>query len=549
MMDSAQIALPLPKKRHIHGDDITILIRKGINIDLCHEHGQEILLSAIENDSHEAADRLVSMAWVAMVAATSSLQQQHLSILLAAYDGNIAEFRRMTAAEDLSLSGVLRKVGEMSFFIAVEQQNLAMTQTLLDLSVDVNARASSGQSALHRATRRKNVSLIKLLLGNNALVDSKDDYGRTPWSANVYLQDNTVLDVLLHAGADPNTKGLQGVSELYTAAKDGETDLVRFMLNSGTSPSIQTDYQWAPLHWAARYGHKECVRILIEAGADVSVISDQGVTPLDLAIEGYQPDAIEILTCAGAKKCKENHVASYTKRLSQLNKDSDAVTARTTEALEQAESEHAVVQKKDSIARNITKLRLVYDKPLSRTLRDSFRVGQYVYMAGTSGPSENIYQISHLLETRTDCISVRKSPRRAKMSEYPLPPGAFDDKDVLYDIVRSNQDSAQFKLIGRRQNPLPETFELSQPPFGDWEIRHDQARSMTPLFRTMRDWSQTSPQECRWINDTDTLVARCGREDDTSVLCFEVGVERPVQDLIVTCWIAGLWFRTQMFCL
>ena len=547
-MDSAQTALPLPRKWEVLADYITILTMRGVTIDLCHEHGQEILLSAIENDSHEVVNRIVSTARGTMNIGTSSLQRQHLSILLAAYDGSIAEFRRMTAAEGLDLSGVLRKVGETSFFIAVERQNLAMTQTLLHLSVDVNAKASSGQTALHRATRRKNVPLIKLLLENNALVDSKDDYGRTPWSANVYLQDNTVLDVLLHAGADPNTKGLQGVSELYTAAKDGETDVVKFMLNSGTNPSIETDYQWAPLHWAARYGHTECVRLLIEAGADVSVTSDQGVTPLDLAIEGDEPDAIEILTSAGAKRYKEIHVASPTKRLTQLEKDSDAVVARATEALEQPESKHAVLQKKDGIATDKTKLRLVYDKPLSRTLKDSLAVGQYVYMAGTSGPSENIYQISHLLETRTDRISVRKSPRRANTWDYPLQPGAFDEKDVLYDIVRSDPDYHQFKLIGRHQNPLPGTFELSKLPAGDWEIRHDQARSMVPLFRTMTDWSQTSRQECRWTNDTDTLVARCGCEDDTPVLCFEVGVERTVQDLIVTCWIAKLWFRTQMFC-
>lgn len=379
---------------------------------------------------------------------TSAIERQQLSIMLAAYDGNVEEFQQMMAKEALGLSRDFRKGGETSLFLAVEQQNLAMTQTLLHLSVDVDAKDSSGQSALHRAIRRKKLPLVKLLLENNALVDCKDDYGRTPWSANVRLQDGLILDVLRHAGADPSTKGMQGVSELYTAAKDGETDLVRFMLNSGTDPSIQTDYQWAPLHWAASYGHTECVRLLVEAGADVSVISDQRVTPLDLAIHADQHAAIAILTSAGAKEYKDIHLATPTQRLAQLEEGSDSVILRATEPLEQPKSENVVARKRDGIATDQVKLRLVNDKPLSRTLNDYAAVGQYVYMAGTSGPSENIYQISHLLEAQASCISVRKAFSRAEMWDYPLHPGTLDDKDVLYGILPSSPDYLEFDLEG-----------------------------------------------------------------------------------------------------
>ncbi|KAL8785533.1 MAG: hypothetical protein Q9195_008605 [Heterodermia aff. obscurata] len=530
-------------EKKVNEDYVKLLAMSGISFDLCHDHGQEMLFFATENDSPAVASRIVETARWTTDVLTSLPQRQQISILLAAFEGNVEKFRQMMAVKALNLSGDLREVGETRLFIAVEQQNLAMTQTLLHLSVDVNARASSGQSALHRATRHKNVPLIKLLRENNALVDSKDDYRRTPWSANVYLQDNTVLDVLRHAGADPNTKGLQGVSELYAAAKDGKTDLVRFMLESGTDPSIQTNYQWAPLHWAAFYGHTECVRLLIEAGADVSVISDQGVTSLDLAIKGDEPAAVAMLTSAGAKDYKNILFASPTKRMTQLEEDSDPVVTRATEALEQPE--HAVLQK-EVIATDTTKLRLVYDKPLSRTLKDSLAVGQYVYMAGTSKPSGNIYQVSHLLETQTDCISVRKSPSRAKMWDYPLQPGAFDDKDVLYDIIRSSPDYLNFKLNGQHQDHLPGTFSVSRLLVGDWEVRLDHAQTSTPLLRTMADWSQTTRKECRWTADSGTLLARSGWEDETPVLCLEAGVERAVQDLIVTCWIAERWSETMI---
>ena len=543
-MDSIKAVLASAMEGKDPEEAVRILADRGISVDIRHDHGQDMLLLATENDWHAVASSIVIRARGLLNKETSNIERQQLAILLAAYDGNVEEFQQMMAKEALALSRDFRKVGETSLFLAVEQQNLAMTQSLLHLFVDVNAKDSSGQSALHKATRRKNIALVKLLLENNALVDCKDDCGRTPWSANVRLQDEFVLDVLRHAGADPSTKGMQGVSELYTAAKDGETDLVRFMLNSGTDPSIQTDYQWAPLHWAASYGHTECVRRLVEAGADVSVISDQRVAPLDLAIVADQHDAIAILTSAGAKEYKNIHVTTPRQRLAQLKEGSDSVIIRTTEALEQPESKDVVARKRDGMATDQAKLRLVYDKPLSRTLNDRAAVGQFVYMAGTFGPSENIYQISHLLEAQTTCISVRKAFSRAQMWDYPLRPGNFDGMDVLYDIFRSSPDYLKFELEGRHQNPLPGTIRMFGDRAGDWCIRHDHEQSSILLLRTIANYSIATSKDSRWTTESGTLLACNGWEDMTPYLCFEVGVERAMQDVIVTCWIAKLWSET-----
>lgn len=198
----------------------------------------------------------------------------------------------------------------------------------------------------------------------------------------------------------------------------------------------------------------------------------------------------------------------------------------------------------DGIATDKTKLRLVYDKPISRTLKNNAAVGQFVYMVGTSGVSQNIYQVSHILEAHTNCISVRHSPTRARMWDYPLQPSTFDDKDVLYDIIRSSPDYQEFELEGRHQDSLPGTIRMHRDWTGGWKIRHDHAQSKTPLFRTTADWSKHKDEDCRWITDSGMLLARGGWEDATPNLCFEVGAERTIQDVIVTCWIAKLWSET-----
>ena len=257
------------------------------------------------------------------------------------------------------------------------------------------------------------------------------------------------MDLLRKAGADPSTKGLQGVSELYTAAKVGETDIVKSMLESGTDRSVQTSYYWAPLHWAASFGHIECVRLLVVAGADVSVISDQRVTPINLAIQASQDAVAELLSTAGAKKYQDLRPAPFTDPLAQLEQEGEWVPVYITDTPEKGHTTVRALPETVGTASQQTKLRLVYDKPLIRTSKHSTAVGQFVFVASTSGPSENIYEVSHVLEAHTSSISGRHYPTRAEMWDYPLKPGHFNANDILYDIVRMRPDYQEFELRGR----------------------------------------------------------------------------------------------------
>lgn len=520
---------------------VQLLVNSGACVDLRHGHGQGILLLVNERDWHVAADCIVARARTMTSEEEPGDERQQLCFLLAAYDGDVSSVRRMVAEQGLDLESEHRKIGETSLFLAVERQDMAMADCLLGLSVDVNAKDNSGQTALHRAARRRNEAVVKLLLANAAEVDCKDDDGRTPWSANVRSRDHRILDMLLQAGADPSTRGLQGVSELYTAAKDGETDLVEFMLKSGTDPSVQTNYQWAPLHWAASYGHTECVRLLVEAGADV--VSDQRITPLDLAVQAGQDAIAALLSNAGAKKYQDIPSVDPITALTQFEDETEWIPVYKVDTLENENITSHALPKVGRIP-NEEKLRLVYDKPLLRTLEYNMAVGQYVFMANTSGPSENIYEVSHVLETHVSPISVRHSPTRAEMWDYPLIPGNFNYNDYLYDIVRMRPDYQEFELRGKHQNALPGTIRMHRDWTGGWKIRHDHEAEKTPLFRTTPDWSKHKDEDCRWTNEVGMLLARSGCEDATPNLCFEVGADMSMQDVIVTCWIAKLWSET-----
>ena len=516
---------------------VEFLINSGASVDLHHEHGRGVLLLVAERNWRNVGDIIVAKARSKLEEGEPATEECQIRFISATYDGDIAEVRRLADQPTFNLHDRERSTGETALFIAVEHENSLMVEVLLTSGVDVNAKDSRGQTALFRATRRQDEAMIKLLLSRSIKVDNRDDEGRTAWSANVRSRNRNILGILLAAGADPSTRGLQGVSELYSAAKDGETDLVRFMLESGTNPSVQTEYDWAPLHWAASYGHVECVDLLIGAGANVSVRSDQGVTPLDLAIKSDQLIIIDILKRAGAKESKDSEIQSSVTALGEpIDSESSWVT------VDQALVSPAKLEDTSFDS----KLFLVFDKPLYRTLLKGTNFGQFVYprkQIDSPTPGGYIYQISHVMESPATAISIRHAVRRAEMYEYPLNQDHFNSDDVLYDLHRMRSDYQEFEIRPRHQNPFPYPLLMHKDWTGSWKIRRMDEDSDLQ-FRTTPDWSTATDQDCRWVTNNGTLLARSGWDDETPNICFELTPQRQMVDLILSCWVAKLWAET-----
>ena len=85
--------------------------------------------------------------------------------------------------------------------------------------------------------------------------------------------DATLID-------EPND---QGDRPLHTAARTGNSAIVRLLLGKGASVTIKAYDGATPLHRAVEHGKPEVVRLLIDAGADVNAIDDRGETPLHAA--------------------------------------------------------------------------------------------------------------------------------------------------------------------------------------------------------------------------------------------------------------------------
>ena len=519
---------------------VEFLLNSGACVDLRFEHGRGVLLLITERGWFNAGDTIVEKARLTAKGETPGRAQDRINFLLAVYENNIGESKRLGVKGELQLKSLDRDISAAALFLAVEKGSVQMVETLLALGIDVNSKDDLGQIALHRATRRTDEKMLRTLLKSGADVESKDDDNRTPWSANLRCKNSDILQILLDAGANPSTCGQQGVSELYTAAKDGDTEIVKYMLRSGTNPSIQTQYGWAPLHWAASYGHIDCVKLLLEAGGDPDTVSDQRVTPLDLATQADQSIVVEILHKVGAKLYQDIQV-TVEHKVEDLPKDEDweSISPPDRDTLCATSSDQG------KLGADAEKLRLCYDKPLARTLSQPAAVGRFVYPSGTTGPANNIYEVSRFLETSSAAINIRRSKTRAEMWEYSRSESHFDTDDMLYEVVKIKEDYQEFELSGRQQDPFPGAMTMHKDWTGGWRIRHAiQGNSKPYLLRTTPEWSKNKEGDSRWMLEDGVLQARSGWDDATPWLSVELGIDRQMQDLIVTCWIVKLWSET-----
>jgi len=169
---------------------------------------------------------------------------------------------------------------------------------MLKCGARYNIECGSFGSALHLATRRSNLIIVKefMRLGENP--NRKDPEGNTPLHvciSNIAVdkfKSQQVVECLLENGADPNMKNVEGWAPVHIAArKKGCSYAVKWVVEynravrelHGTGEQFKVGkrggaYKWTALHIAAYSEDIDLVAGLWEAGVDVLKRSVSGLT-------------------------------------------------------------------------------------------------------------------------------------------------------------------------------------------------------------------------------------------------------------------------------
>jgi ankyrin repeat protein len=165
----------------------------------------------------------------------------------------------------------LAAAGDPRLIDAVKDRNVEAVRALLKGSkADVNARQGDGATALHWAVHRRDDSLVDLLLRAGAKPDLADDTGATPLYLACLNRSAATIERLLQARANANAALVSGETVLMTCARTGEGAGVRALLARGANVNAkEPGHDQTALMWAAAQSHPAAVDALLKGGADV----------------------------------------------------------------------------------------------------------------------------------------------------------------------------------------------------------------------------------------------------------------------------------------
>lgn len=156
--------------------------------------------------------------------------------------------------------------------------NLSVVQLLLDHGADVSTKTESGVSPLWTASFRGDLDLVSLLVSKEETLNILDYPAYTYTPLNIALSQGhlEIVKVLLNNNADVQTMTKVGWTPLHLASRKGDLEIVKILIDKGAEINSTDRRGWTPLDLASSRGHVSIVKLLLEEGACVEPINDQG---------------------------------------------------------------------------------------------------------------------------------------------------------------------------------------------------------------------------------------------------------------------------------
>ena len=167
--------------------------------------------------------------------------------------------------------------------------------------VDVNHVNSCGETALHFAVRLPYPDLVQELIAAGADVETKNKDGRSALLLTSMFGKLDIVKMLIGAGAGVCVTDNKGATCLTLAANGGHTDMVHYLVGL---PEVDVNHAgengMTSLHGAVLRKRAEVVQVLIGAGADIERRDNLGRSPLLCASECGGLEVARMLVEAGA---------------------------------------------------------------------------------------------------------------------------------------------------------------------------------------------------------------------------------------------------------
>eukprot|EP00803_Ostreobium_quekettii_P002893 evm.model.scf_898EXC.1 EVM.evm.TU.scf_898EXC.1 scf_898EXC:999-25322(+) len=181
----------------------------------------------------------------------------------------------------------------------IRQGTIRMEDQLREQSI-VHCWKTNGWTSLHASVFQGTDVLSKQIANLKELINTGDWKGSTPLHWAAWSNKLESVELLLEAGAVPDTQEKNGCTPLHRAAAKGCTSCAAQLLEAGAQIDVQEEIGFTALHCAAENGRKEVVDLLVTHGAVLDLVTKKGATSLHLAAKNGHTKVVDLLLRNGA---------------------------------------------------------------------------------------------------------------------------------------------------------------------------------------------------------------------------------------------------------
>ena len=184
--------------------------------------------------------------------------------------------------------------------LAAATNAIEVAELLVKRGADLRACRKRGETAIHVAAWKGNISIVRMLLDAGVEIDIRDKLWNETPLYKAACQNHLPVSQLLHErGADLRACNRDGGMAFHYAAFFGHVDSIRMMLDFGVDVEIR-DLEWneTALHKAASQDRLSATKLLLERGADPRAVSGWGRDVLQHTIavqKNGNPEIVRLL--------------------------------------------------------------------------------------------------------------------------------------------------------------------------------------------------------------------------------------------------------------
>lgn len=179
------------------------------------------------------------------------------------------------------------------FFQAIEFDQPAVIQSLLQRGFDPNTPDSKGQPALIAAIRKPAPKVAEVLARwPKTRLNAQNAHDETPLMMAAFENQLGLAQLLIDKGADVNKPGW---TPLHYAATKAHVEMMKLLLAEHAYIDAESPNKTTPLMMAAHYGNAHATKLLLDEGADPTLRNDKDLTALDFAMNGPDKNSVELV--------------------------------------------------------------------------------------------------------------------------------------------------------------------------------------------------------------------------------------------------------------